>query len=231
MRLSLADFGEGIRIAARSLWTNKMRAVLTTLGIVIGIVVITVIISVIQGLNAFISDEISGLGADTLYIARMPWLIQTMDEYMIYSKRRKLRTKHYEIVRENATLAEAVAPTITTARQLRYKNESIDRVFITGTSEAYIQTANVMPEKGRFLTPPEVGQRRNVCVIGSEVAANLFKDEESLGKRIKIGGRPFVVIGVLEEQGQMFGFSLELWQSARFGNSGQGKKPRFDSHA
>lgn len=209
MRLSLTDIGEGFRIAARALWANKLRAVLTTLGIVIGIVVVTVIISVIQGLNAFISDEISGLGADTLYITRMPWIISTYEEFVEYQKRRKIKTEHYEMIRDQATLAEAVAPSITTARQMRYKNEVIDRVFITGTSDSYVQTANVMPEKGRFLSAAEIDQRRNVCVIGYEVATNLFKDEEPLGKRVKIGGRPFVVIGVLEKRGQMFGFSMD----------------------
>ena len=209
MIFSFSELGEGLRIAFHALRSNRLRTVLTTLGILIGIIVVTVIISVIQGLNSYVSGEISGLGADTVYISRMPWIIQSYEEYLKYQKRRDITADQYLAVKNQVTLAKAVAPELMSRRMLKYRSKSLDRVFITGTSEDYITTANVVPDRGRFFTSEEVHLRRNVCLIGSEVAEKLFEDENPLGKRMKIGSHSFMVVGVLEERGQMFGFSLD----------------------
>jgi len=209
MVFSWSEIGEGLRIAYKALRANRLRTILTTLGILIGIIVVTVIISVIQGLNSYVSGEISGLGADTVYISRMPWIIQSYEEYLKYQKRRDITVDQYLGVKNQVTLAQAVAPELMTRRTLKYRSESLERVFVTGTSESYITTANVVPDRGRFFTSEEVHLRRSVCLVGSEVAEKLFEDTNPLGKRIKIGAHPFLVIGVLEERGQMFGFSLD----------------------
>ena len=209
MTFSWTEIGEGLRIAYQALRMNKLRTILTTLGILIGIVVVTVIISVIQGLNSYVSGEISGLGADTVYITRMPWIIQSYEEYLKYQKRKEITDEHYLAVKDQVTLAQAVSPELMTRRTLKYRSQSLERVIVTGTSEEYTITANVVPERGRFFTSEEVHLRRSVCLIGSEVAEKLFEDAPSLGKRIKIGAHSFLVVGVLEERGQMFGFSLD----------------------
>jgi putative ABC transport system permease protein len=170
---------------------------------------VTVIISVIQGLNHYVSGQISGLGADTIYIDRFPWIIRSYEEYLKYQKRKDLTEEHYLQVLKQATLAAAVAPEVQSQRTLKYRNESLDGVSISGTSDAYMQTANVMPETGRFFTSSEVDFNRNICVIGYEVADKLFRNENPIEKTIKIGPTPFLVIGVLEKRGQMFGFSLD----------------------
>jgi len=209
MMFSWSEFGEGFRIALHALRANKMRTILTTLGILIGIVVVTVIISVIQGLNRYVGSEISGLGADTIYVTRMPWIIQSYEEFLQYQKRKKITEDQFEQLRNLVTLPLAIAPELNTGRNVKYQSRSVERVLITGTSEEYMTTSNVVPEFGRFFTSMEVNLRRSVCVIGSEVASNLFEDEDPLGKRIKIGSHPFFVVGILEERGQMFGFSLD----------------------
>ena len=209
MMFSWSEIGEGLRIAFNALRANRLRTILTTLGILIGIIVVTVIISVIQGLNEYVSGEISGLGADTVYISRMPWIIRSYEEFVKYQKRKRITADEYEAIKDKVTLARAVAPELMSRRTLKYRSQSLERVFITGTSEDYTITSNVVPEHGRFFTSEEVHLRRSVCLIGSEVAEKLFEDEDPLGRRIKIGAHPFLVIGVLEERGQMFGFSLD----------------------
>lgn len=209
MKFTWSEIGEGLRIAYQAMRANKMRTILTTLGILIGIIVVTVIISVIQGLNAYVSGEISGLGADTVYISRMPWIIQNYEEFLKYQKRHRITADQYDELRKHVTLAEAVAPELMSGRMMKYKSNSIDRVFITGTTESYTVTSNVQPDVGRFFSDQEVHLRRAVCLIGVEVAENLFEDEDPIGKRLKIGSYPFTVIGILEERGQMFGFSMD----------------------
>jgi len=206
---SWSEIGEGLRIAFQTLRANRLRTLLTTLGILIGIVVVTVIIAVIQGLNSYVSGEISGLGADTIHIDRMPWVIQSYEEFLKYQKRKRITADQFEDLQKQVTLAQAVAPELITGRLVKYKSKSLERVFITGTSEGYITTANVVPDQGRFFTSMEVDLRRSVCLIGSEVAEKLFEDTDPLGRRIKIGSHPFNVVGILEERGQMFNFNLD----------------------
>jgi putative ABC transport system permease protein len=205
------ELGEGLRIAVSALRANKMRTVLTTLGIFIGVIVVTVIISVIQGLNHYVSSEISGLGANTLYVSKFPWFIRSWEEWLKYLGRKDLTEKHYHALLKNLTLAEAVAPDLGTGRTVKYRSESLDNVYVNGSTDAYMACANVVPVFGRFFTPSEVDLNRNVCVIGWEVWDKLFKGENPLDKRIKIGSHPFTVVGVLEKRGQMFGQSMDTF--------------------
>ena len=209
MIFSWSEISEGLRIAYGALRANRLRTILTTLGILIGIIVVTVIISVIQGLNSYVGGEIAGLGADTVYISQMPWIFGSHEDYLKYQKRKKITAAQYDALKNRVTLAKAVAPELMTRRMLKYRGKSLERVFVVGTSEDYVTTANVVPDRGRFFTSEEVHLRRSVCLIGSEVAEKLFEDEDPTSKRIKIGAHSFMIIGVLEERGQMFGFSLD----------------------
>jgi len=209
MQISKIELGEGLKIALNALRTNRMRTILTTLGIFIGVIVVTVIISVIQGLNAYVKKEMSGLGADTLYISKMPWIIRSYEEYLEYVKRRQIEEKHYKFILEHATLADVVAPELDTRKTVKYHNESLDNVTVIGTTEAYSVTADAVPEQGRFFNMPEVEFRKNLCLIGFEVAEKLFQDENPIGKRIKIGAHHFTITGVLMKKGQIFGESQD----------------------
>jgi putative ABC transport system permease protein len=136
-------------------------------------------------------------------------MITSYEEWLKVSKRKRITEEQFLFIQKHSSLAEVVSPEIGTSRSVKYRNESLDRVSVVGTNEGYIQTNNSLPERGRFFSASEVGYRRDVCVIGWEVANKLFKDKDPLGERIKIGGHPFVVVGVLEKRGQMFGHSMD----------------------
>ncbi len=209
MKVSWTEIGEGIRIALQALKANRMRSVLTTLGILIGVVVVTVIISVIQGMNTYVSGELSALGTDNVYISQYPWIINSWDDWLKVRNRPKIVKNHFEFIREYATLASAVSPEIATRRSVKYRNESLSGVIIYGTTPDYMILSDAMPEFGRFFTESETQQRRNVCVIGSEIADKLYKETDPIGKRIKIGGQSFFIVGIMEKRGQLFDFSMD----------------------
>jgi len=209
MKISLSEFSEGFRIATQALRANRLRSVLTTLGILIGVVVVTVIISVIQGMNNYVSGELSSLGTDNVFINRYPWMISTWEEWLRVRKRPRIDKSHFEFVQKYVTLAEVVVPEVTTRRTVKYRNESLERVMIYGTTGDYMVTNNAAPEFGRFFQNSEVQYRRNVCVIGREISDKLFENTNALGKRLKIGGHSFIIIGIMEERGKLFGFSLD----------------------
>lgn len=207
MRL-LSDFWEGIKIALQALAANKMRSFLTTLGIVIGITTVIGIHSIIQGLNKSFYTSISALGSDTLYIGKFSWFSRV--DWLNARNRKDLTLdKEGKAIKEQATLVKAVAPSVSAQRTVKYESEKLKNVEITGTNEEYAITSNVVPEYGRMLTRQDVDHRRNVCVIGWEVADKLFKNKNPLGRRMLIGEYYFRVIGVLEKRGSLLGHNLD----------------------
>ena len=209
---------EGIKIAFEALRSYKLRSILTTLGIIIGVTTVITIVSLIQGLNKAFSDQISSIGTDTLYIQKFPWIMKG-DEWFRYRNRKNVSIQEAEAVRESATLARAVAPTMGTMRSIKYNENTINRVYVLGTTAEYLVTSNSYPEIGRFLSENDVQHNRAVCVIGSAVAEKLFPRTDPIGKRVNVAGRKFRVIGVLEKKGSFLvgtWIHLRSYRSARF---------------
>jgi putative ABC transport system permease protein len=205
-----AEIREGFGISWGAIRANKMRSVLTTLGIVIGIVTVTLMGTAIEGLNRSFLKSISSLGADVFYVQRFNWMTRTQEGWLKERKRRKIRMAEVEALARQLTLAAAVAPTADDNGSVKYKSRSASGVWILGTTEEYLLTSGVGISQGRFLSAVDAAGGRPVCVIGAEVATNLFRNEPAIGSRIKIEDQSFEVIGVLEKQGSFLGmFSLD----------------------
>ena len=204
------ELREGLGISWDAIRANKMRSILTTLGIVIGIVTVTLMGTAIEGLNRAFLKSISALGADVFYVQRHNWFNDSYEDWLKTQKRRKIELSEAEALSSQLTLASAVAPTVDDTASVKYKSRSASSVYIVGTTEEYQYTSSVGAAEGRFLTAADAAGGRPVCVIGTEVATNLFKGESPLGKRIRIDNQPFEVVGVLEKQGSFLGvFSLD----------------------
>lgn len=130
----LIDFWEGIKIALQALRANKMRSILTTLGIVIGITTVISIHSIIQGLNDAFYTSISSLGSDILYVGKFSWMSRT--DWLEARNRKDLTLdREAKAIKEQATLVKAVAPTISARRTIKYGSEKLTDVDVTGTNE------------------------------------------------------------------------------------------------
>lgn len=204
------EFKEGLGISWAAIRANKLRSVLTTLGIVIGVVTVTLMGTAITGLDRAFLKNISSIGADVLYLDRFGWFINSHEEWLKVSKRPRITLQQVEALRGQLTLAKAVAPATDDESSVRYKKRGSRSVRIIGTTDEYLATSGVGMAQGRFMTPGEATGGRPVCILGSEVSANLFQRESPLGKFVKIGSSSFEVIGVLEKQGSFLGmFSLD----------------------
>ena len=200
---------ESLGISLDAVRANKMRSTLAMLGIVIGIVTVTLMGAAINGLNQAFLKSISSMGADVFYVSRNNWFNESYDTWMRSQKRRPVRLKEAEALSQKLTQAAAVAPEIDDQETVKYKTRSADDVQIIGTTEAYLQTSSVGIAEGRFLTTADGESSQPVCVIGSDVLTNLFRGESPLGARIKVADQSFEVVGVLEKQGNMLGWSLD----------------------
>lgn len=204
------ELREGLSISLSALRANKMRAALTTLGIIVGIVTVTLMGTAIEGLNGAFKRSISSLGSDVLYVARTGWFINSYEEWMRAMRRREISIDQVKALSKQLTLAKAVAPVAQARRPARYKNRSSSGVFVIGTTEGFLDTSGVSVATGRFFTEAESDGGRPVVVIGSQVATNLFQKEAPIGKTVKIDGFGLEVVGVLESQGAFLGaFSLD----------------------
>jgi putative ABC transport system permease protein len=202
----LIELKEGLAIAWSAIRANKMRSVLTTLGIVIGIVTVTLMGTAIAGLNGAFLKAISSIGADVLFVMREDWSgPDTEDQWRMIQKRPRLTVEQAAELERDLTLAAAVTPVAFDQRTIKFGKRSADGVRIVGSTEQLLQTGGVGIGDGRFLSAAEAEGGRPVCVIGSMVATNLFPRESPLGQKIVIGQQPFEVIGVLEKQGDIFG--------------------------
>lgn len=197
----LTELKEGAGISWGAIRANKMRSVLTTLGIVIGIVTVTLMGTAIEGLNRAFLKSISFIGADVLYIHRFQWFMHGQEEWLKAQKRRPITLEQAKSLERQLTLAMAIAPMANTDDRIQYKKRHSDNVTIIGTTEEFMVTGGIIIAQGRFLSGPEVEGGRPVCVIGSQVATNLFLQESALGNKITIGKQSFEVVGVLEKQG------------------------------
>jgi len=201
------EIKEGLLIAWDAIRANKMRAALTTLGIIIGIVSVTLMGAAIDGLNRSFHESVSKMGADVLYVNRMDWFINSETEWLKQYKRRIITLDQVKAVDKQMSLASAVAPVVSLGSPVRYQNRSTGRVTVIGTTDQFLITDGMEVAEGRFLTASDAAGGRPVCVIGNDVATNLFLRESPLGKRIRIGPRLLEVVGVLEKRGSFLGLA------------------------
>jgi len=194
---------EGLLIAFAAIRANKMRSVLTTLGIVIGIVSVTLRWTAIEGLNRAFNKSIAMVGADVLYVQKWPW--GGGGNWWEIRNRKDLLIQHARAIEEKSTTVRSVSPITGTGRNVKYGGKVVEAVVILGTDADFLETTNANVALGRFMTPMEAEGGRPICVLGSEVAEALFPVETPIGKRIKVGDYPYRVVGVLEKQGSFMG--------------------------
>ncbi len=205
----LTELKEGLIISFRAIRANKMRSVLTTLGIVIGIVSVTVMATAIEGVDRAFYESAAAFGTDVLYIQKHPWV--SNEDWSTIHNRRNLEVNYAAKIERLSTLGSAVAPVVTTIRRAVNGDYVTENAFVTGTTSEYIDAAGVVLGDGRFFNAEESNGGRQVCVIGATIADNLFPHGDPIGQQIRVGGYPYTVVGIMEKQGGLFGtFTSDL---------------------
>ncbi len=201
----VTELREGLAISWSAIRANKLRSVLTTLGIVIGIVTVTLMGTAIEGINRSFLNNISSIGADVLYVERVNWFVQTRQEWFDDMKRPAVSPDDVDAIQREMTMAEAVAPVAEEQASVKYKRHGSSSAPVIGTTEQFETTGGLTLSDGRFLTAAECDGGRPVCVIGSVLATNLFQREPPIGQKIFVSGDPFQVVGVLDKVGGFAG--------------------------
>ena len=201
------DVVEGGKIAILALRANRLRTLLTTIGIGIGVCTLLAIVGIIQGLNASIARQLASMGANSMYVTKFPWIIR--GDFFKYRNRRELTPSLAEQLREIPEVS-AVAPMTFKTDEVKFSNLALANVQVQGTTADFPAVAGWEVTSGRFLSGPENDNSSSVTVLGADVADGLFPTSNPLGQSIRIGNRPFRVIGVLARKGKILGQNQDL---------------------
>jgi len=194
--------------ALTGLKTNKMRSLLTILGIVIGVASIILVVSLGQGAQALVLEQVQGLGSKTIVVIPGREPKGPADAAQVFSD--SLKEKDLEALKKkvNVPTLKTITPVLFGGETAIYKNETY-RLTIFGGSEIMPDLFDVFPEDGGFFTNSDVRARANVVVIGAKVKEELFGDAPAIGEKIRIKDRNFRVIGILSQKGQTSFFNFD----------------------
>lgn len=210
MKIYLKLFTESISFALNALATNKLRTLLSLLGITIGIFSIISVFTLVDSLELKIRSSVEDLGDNVIFVQKWPWAFGGDYEWWDFMSRPYPSPEEREAIETNGTVSAGSSYTCNFMRTVKFKGNSVEQAIIVAVSQGYDVVRNFEIENGRYFTQKEMIGSQSVCVIGDQMAFDLFGYTNPVGKTIKIGGRKVRVIGVFKREGEsMIGFSLD----------------------
>ena len=207
-------FFEAVRLALTQIRVQKLKSFFTLLGVVIGVMFLIAVVSIVEGMSRYVEEDFAAkiIGKNTFSFRRRPDVnVGNVSEetWREYSRRPRV----YE--RDVAVARSALPPGTLSAVEnmtFAYANSQYARprqVQVIATESDYFRIKSYKLTSGRLFSPQEAALGTPVIIIGTEVASHFFRDLDPLGRELRIGGMPYNIIGVLEKQGNVFGFSLD----------------------
>ncbi len=200
---------ESIRLALSSIWANKLRSLLTLLGNIVAVSSIITVVALITGVNGAVTDAIvSDLGADSFVIQRTG-ITQNEDDFERQRNNPNITLDDADAVRR---FSDAIATVMAQAQQrtsVAYRNEELESLQVQGVTEEYLDFTTFDAERGRMISPVEIRRKRQVALLGWQVADRLFGAADPIDKTIRIAGVNFRVVGVSAKKGSALGNSLD----------------------
>ncbi len=203
----IIELHEGILAALRALRASPLRTVLTTLGIVVGVTAVIAIMSLIQGLTRTFEREVASLGTNVLYVNKYSWI--SMGDFWQYRNRKDITLRQAEELVAELRLPVAATISAGAATTMKWQERTARNVEIQGLTPEGRLVHGLEPVRGRFFTEIEARDRTQVIVLGHGLWQDLFTERDPLGKRVRVGGNAFTVIGVLPEEGSFMGIDRD----------------------
>ncbi len=204
------NFSEAIRVSLQSLWANKLRSVLTLLGVVIGISSVIAVVTFVSGINRYIAEKVFNLGADVFIINKRTSVVTNIDQLLEGEKRKDLTLEDFQAVVDGCKKCSDVGALIVNlSGKVKYGEQSITDSFVRGVTPSMPAILNIDIGTGRMINETDENNRSSVAVIGTDLVDNLFVGEDPLDKEIRVAGQPYRVIGVGKKQGKTLGQSRD----------------------
>lgn len=207
------NFSESIRIALIQIRVNKLKSFFTLLGVMIGVMFLIAVVSIVEGMSRYMEEDFAAkiLGVNTFTLRRRPDVnVNTSDaQWREFQRRPRLYPREVDQVR--ASLPAGVNTAVENVN-FEYASSQFGRprqVMAVTADGDYFRIKRYDLQSGRTFSPQEVLTGANVIVIGTEVAEHFFPGLDAIGRELRIQGVPYQVIGLIEKQGSIFGFSMD----------------------
>jgi putative ABC transport system permease protein len=202
---------EAIRIALQSLWANKLRSLLTLLGVVIGVAAVIAVVTFVNGINGYVADRIFRLGADVFLISKSSAVITSADDFLEGERRKDITMEDYQAVAEGCVHCQYVGAAAYQTGHISYGSESSSDTSVRGWTASLQPIYDLELVAGRALTDSDVRNASHVAIIGYDIVDNLLGPADPIGKEIRVDGQMYQVIGVGKREGKTLGQSRDNW--------------------
>jgi putative ABC transport system permease protein len=204
---------EAFLVALGSLRQNKLRTALTLVGIVVGVAAVIAVVTIIQGLDNKVATTFSSQGSTVFSISKRPQIIRSREEFIKFNKRKDVRHEDADAVARLCSACWRVGEAANARETLKHGDQKFENVNVRGVSPTTMFDIDGRAvDAGRVWTDSEGISGREICVVGPDVLTNLFggaSADRVIGQEVRIAGRPFQIIGVLEPLGSIFGASRD----------------------
>ena len=200
---------ESIRIALRSLWANKLRSVLTLLGVVIGVGAVIAVVTFVSGINDYVAKKIFNLGADVFIISKMSAVETNADHFLEAEKRKNLDLDDYQTVLEACRHCDYVGALMSGSGRVKREEQSIDDTNIQGLTPSMATILDTDLASGRMVNETDLNNHLPVAVVGADIVEHLLVGMDPLGQEIRVDGWTYRVIGVGKKKGKTLGQSAD----------------------
>lgn len=204
MILILRLIRESYIFAFQAIIVNKVRTILSLLGITIGIFCVISVFTVFDSMENAIRKSIASLGSNTLFIQKWPWAMGGDYPWWKYWQRPEATLEDMKELEKRSTLADAMAYMVQVNKTVKYQGNYIENIGVNGVSHDFDQVWAFELSDGRYFSPGESASGKNIAVIGADIATELFPEGDPVGKRLKIFGRNIEVVGVISKEGEDF---------------------------
>ncbi len=209
-------FYDVVATAIGQLRANPLRALFTLLGIIVSVAFLVTVVAVIQGLNAYVRENVAGavVGANAFQVRRTPIVLSPFDDEAVRRTARRPRISEGDAEAVRQAIPDAVAVSIqsgwpTPLTDLRWGGNTLGDVTVFGVTPAYQVVQDYRIREGRPLLEVDVTQRRAVGVIGAEVADKLFGATDPIGREVRVGTERIEIVGVMQPKGRVLGQSFD----------------------
>ncbi len=202
MLLFLRLFRESYLFAIQSILANRVRTILSLLGITIGIFSVISVFTIFDSIESTIKKSIESLGSNVLYVQKWPWAFAEKDyPWWKYMKRPEAQLTDMEEIQKRSQASDACAFEASDSRLVKYEKNYIEDANITAVTQDFDKVTFFEIGDGRYFVPSETASGKNVAILGSDIVKNLFGNASAIGKRITLYGQKVEVIGVFSKQG------------------------------
>jgi putative ABC transport system permease protein len=204
------QFTEGSRVALRSLAANKLRSILTLIGVVLGVAAVIFVVTLVKGINRYFAEKVFNLGADVFIISKISPVVTNIDQLIEGQKRKDLTMDDYEAVKESCKRCTLIGVSASNmAGHIKYEEQSSSDTWIRGMSPEMTAIYDIDLAEGRMLNGTDIDNHSSVVVIGMDIVDNLMPGVDPIGKEIRVEGIPYQVVGVSKRQGKTLGMSRD----------------------